>query len=103
MPTTVTLMIFSGRRDPTWTLAAGDVTSLAERLAGFESAPERSTLGYRGFRVQSNDPGLPADVVVRGAPELERFLLATGASSVPPEVRGAVEAAIAAHGTKSSD
>jgi len=94
MPTTVTLMIFSGRRDPTWTLAAGDMTTLAELLAGFQSAAEIGSLGYRGFRVQSNDPGMPADVIVRGAPELERFLLASGAKTVPPEVREAVERAI---------
>ena len=94
MPTTVTLMIFSGRRDPTWTLAAGDAATLAGRLAGFETAPEIGSLGYRGFRVQSNDPGMPADVIVRAAPELERFLLTTGASSVPPEVRETVERAI---------
>ncbi len=95
MPTTVTLMIFSGRRDPTWTLAAGEVTALAERLTGFESAGERTALGYRGFRVQSDEPGMPADIIVRGAPELERFLLATGGSNVPAELRDAVEAAIA--------
>jgi hypothetical protein len=94
MPTTVTLMIFSGRRDPTWMLAAGDETRLAARLAGFESAPESGALGYRGFRVQSNEPGLPTDVIVRGAPELERFLLATGGLNVPPDVQSAVEKAI---------
>ena len=90
MPTTVTLMIFSGRRDPSWTLAAGEEAQLAGRLTGFDSAPESGALGYRGFRVQSNEPGMPADVIVRGAPEIERFLMATGGSNVPPEVRSAV-------------
>ena len=94
MSTTVTLMIFSGRRDPSWTLAAGHVTTLAGRLAGFETAPETGSLGYRGFRVQSNDAGMPADVIVRGAPELERFLLATGAPHLPPQVREVAERAI---------
>jgi hypothetical protein len=94
MPTTVTLMIFSGRRDPTWTLAAGEEAQLAERLAGFESAPESGSLGYRGFRVQSNEPDLPADVIVRSAPDLERFLLATGGLNVQPEVRSLVEETI---------
>jgi len=94
MSTTVTLMIFSGRRDPNWTLAAGDAATLAGRLAGFESAPETGALGYRGFRVQSNDAGMPAEVIVRDAPDLERFLLETGASNIPPEVREAAERAI---------
>jgi hypothetical protein len=94
MPTTVTLLIYSGRRDPTWILAAGDAATLAERLVGFESRPELGSLGYRGFRVQSTDPGMPAGTIVRGAPELERFLLGTGASAIPPEVRDAVERAI---------
>ena len=87
-------MIFSGRRDPSWTLAAGDGASLAERIAGFKSAPESSALGYRGFRVQSNEPGMPADIIVRGAPELERFLLETGGSNVPSEVRSVAEKSI---------
>lgn len=94
MPVTVTLLIFSGRRDPTWTLAAGDESQLAKRLAGYQSAPESGALGYRGFRVQSNEAGMPADVIVRGAPEIERFLLATGGPNIPPEVRSVVEEAI---------
>jgi hypothetical protein len=94
MPTTVTLMIFSGRPDPTWILAAGDAATLAERLAGFASAPEIGSLGYRGFRVQSTDPGMPSDVIIRSAPEIERLLLATGAAVVPRELRDMVEGAI---------
>ena len=94
MATTVTLLIFSGRRDPTWELPPGEIAALAQMLDGYQSAPELSTLGYRGFQVQSNDPGMLRDVIVRETPELERFLLRTGAGHVPPEIMDAVEAAI---------
>jgi hypothetical protein len=93
--TTVTLLIFSGRRDPTWELPAEEATSLTRWLEGLRSAPELSTLGYCGFRVRSNDPGMPREVVVRDFPELERFLLRTGERHLSPEIIGMVEAAIA--------
>ena len=49
---------------------------------------------YRGFLVQSDDPALPRQFLVRGAPDVERFLLGTGASHLSREVIEAVEAAI---------
>jgi hypothetical protein len=94
MPTSITLLFFSGRRDPTWELPAGDAAWLASRLRDVPSAAPADTLGYRGFLVQSNDPGLPSEVVVRGAAEVERFLLRSGTSHLQPEVIEAVEAAI---------
>jgi hypothetical protein len=94
MPTTVTLLFFSGRRDPMWELPAGDVEWLAQHLRDVPPATPADTLGYRGFLVQSNDPGLPSEVLVRGAAEVERFLLRSGADHLQPEVIDAVEAAI---------
>jgi hypothetical protein len=94
MPTTVTLLFFSGRRDPTWELPAGDAASLVSLLKGLPSAIAVDTLGYRGFLVQSDDPALPRELLVRDAPDVERFLLGTGASHLSREVIEAVEAAI---------
>lgn len=90
MTTTVTLLLFSGRRDPTWELTAGEAGELAARLAGVASAPELSILGYRGFLVQSED----RQILVRGVPEVERFLLETGRRHLDPPVIAAVESAI---------
>ena len=91
--TTVTLLIFSGRRDPEWELTVDEVAALAPSLQDAVPAPESSTLGYRGFLVQSSDPGMPPKVVVRHSPELERLLLRTAEGRLPPEIiRAAAEA-----------
>ena len=92
--TTVTLLIFSGRPDPKWQLADEDARALAERLRLVMSAPEASNLGYRGFLLESNDSGLPSRMIVRGAPEVERFLLRTGEQILSPEVARIVADAI---------
>jgi hypothetical protein len=92
--TTVTLLIFSGRPDPTWDLTAGEVNALARRLRQVDSAAEISTLGYRGFLVQSDDPGMPTKVIVRDLPQLERFLLGSGRKRLTPEITRIVEEAI---------
>jgi hypothetical protein len=84
--TTVTLLIFSGRPDPSWELAAGEVASLVPHVQGLGPAPEISSLGYRGFLVRSDDPGMPPEVVVRHVPELERLLLRTGERRLSPEI-----------------
>ena len=92
--TTVTLLIFSGRPDPTWELAAEEVMELIPKLRNVASAEELSILGYRGFLVLSDEPGMPSKVIVRGEPELERFLLRTGRRNLSPEIVGVVEQAI---------
>lgn len=92
--TTVTLLIFSGRPDPKWELPEEDGKVLAELLGSTRSAPEISTLGYRGFLVESNGAGLPSRIVVRGLPRVERFLLQTGQRLLPPEVARIVTDAI---------
>jgi hypothetical protein len=94
MTTTVTLLLFSGRQDPTWELTAGDAASLASLIKGLPSAIPVDTLGYRGFLVQSDDPALPRQCLVRDAPDVERFLLRTGVNDLPREVFEAAETAI---------
>jgi hypothetical protein len=92
--TTVTLLIFSGRPDPIWELTPGEVAELVPQLREFEPAAELSNLGYRGFLVHSDDPGVSPTVIVRQSPELERFLLRTGERHLPPEIIRLVEQAI---------
>ena len=94
MATTITLLFFSGRRDPTWELAAGDAATLAALLENRDSAADRSSLGYRGFLVQSDDAALPGRTVVRDLPEVEQFLLRSGAVHLEPSVFAAVQSAI---------
>lgn len=84
--TTVTLLIFSGRPDPTWELAGREVAELVQQLRDVAPAPEISTLGYRGFHVRSDDPDMPSEVIVRHSPEVERLLLRTGERRLAPEI-----------------
>jgi hypothetical protein len=53
--TTVELDAFSGRPNPTWTLADAERTELKRRLAALPRAPVDAVpdvgLGYRGFRI----------------------------------------------------
>jgi hypothetical protein len=92
--TTVTLLIFSGRPNPTWELAAEEVIELIPKLLDAVSAEEPSILGYGGFLVESNDPGMPAKMIVRDDAELERFMLRTGRRYLSPEIIRTVEQAI---------
>ena len=92
--TTVTLLIFSGRPDPTWELTAEEVSQLVQKLRDVDSAEELSKLGYRGFLVQSDDPGMPSKMIVRNSPEVERFLLSTSKRVLDPDIIQVVEQAI---------
>jgi hypothetical protein len=92
--TTVTLLIFSGRLNPRWELAAEEVMKLIPKLRDAVSAEEPSTLGYGGFLVESNEPGMPAEIIVRDDAEVERFLLRTVRSHLSPEIIRTVEQAI---------
>lgn len=92
--TTVTLLIFSGRPDPTWELTAEEVNELVQKLRDVDSAEEVSNLGYRGFLVQSDDPGMPSKMIVRNLFDVERFLLATGDRVLDPGIIRAVDQAI---------
>jgi hypothetical protein len=92
--TTVTLLIFSGRPDPTWELTAEEVSQLVQKLRDVDSAEELSNLGYRGFLVQSDDPGMPSKMIVRSSLEVERFLLSTSKRVLDPDTIQVVEQAI---------
>ncbi|MFI4987922.1 MAG: hypothetical protein ACHQF3_10815 [Alphaproteobacteria bacterium] len=104
----MTLDIFSGRPNPRWALAAGEASSLAERLAalprkeGAEAEPPG--LGYRGLLVEfAEGPRIETPVrvyrgsVLRGVVRfadpgrtLERWLLETGRNAIPPELAAAL-------------
>ena len=92
--TTVTLLIFSGRPDPTWELTAEEVSELVQKLRDVDSAEELSNLGYRGFLVQSDDPGMPSKMIVRNSLEVERFLLSTSKRVLDPDIIQVVDQAI---------
>src|SRR3954454_19332066 len=65
----VTLDVFSGRPNPSWTLSVNEEAELARRLQtlppSFQS-PAGSDLGYRGFLLvnDSKRPDFPSEVVV---------------------------------------
>src|ERR1700676_3786237 len=65
----VTLDIFSGRPNPSWTMCADDEKELARQLADLPRAgevPGGDDLGYRGFVITNHagQSGLPAEVRV---------------------------------------
>ena len=81
----VTLGVFSGRRDPTWSVAAKDPNykTIVDRLAkarkagviyNLEAAPAR--LGYKGFAVQEGKTR-PQLVVGANTIQLQQLLLKT--------------------------
>ena len=103
----VELDVFSGRPNPTWTLAEPDATAYREKVGGLpvaSSGQVANNLGYRGFVVRTGDEVV---VVQRGVVrktkgsttayasdpnrDLERWLLRSGRSSVEPEVLTSVE------------
>jgi hypothetical protein len=68
---TVELDVYSGRPNPTWTLTAEEITTLAARLNGLplsDSPPPESGLGYRGFLITNPERagGLPPRIRVAG-------------------------------------
>lgn len=97
----VELDMFSGRPNPTWTLPAGQTTSLLGMVSGLSrtAAPARTgELGYRGMIARMLEPApweLHAHngiVTVNGTPysdpgrRVERWLLETGRPFVDPWV-----------------
>ena len=116
----VSLDIFSGRPDPTWSLTTADTNALRailDRLAPAPCPPLPGRLGYRGFVVHLNQlpgalPEAPTDLrahtatVWLGSPwsdspatvcrldpdrRVERTLLASGASSLDAELYQVVD------------
>jgi hypothetical protein len=115
-PTSVTLGIYSGRPDPSWTLTDAQAAELSLRLgllsAAFGNPPEGG-LGYHGFTIVTAAAGLadrslvayrgavaepgPAarSYLVDAARSVERYLLDTGRSHLAPDEISAVEADLA--------
>jgi hypothetical protein len=65
----VTLDIFSGRPNPSWTMGPEDEKELAKRLAGLPRVREfrgSDDLGYRGFVIinETGEGAFPAEVRV---------------------------------------
>jgi hypothetical protein len=69
----VTLDIFSGRPNPSWTLNPAEAKELVQRLVGLPPArqpPPSVGLGYRGFLITNpqEEGGLPGEIrACRGA------------------------------------
>jgi hypothetical protein len=109
----VTLHVFSGRPNPAWLIPEDGAVEFNERLARITIAARVSTLkpagvtgglGYRGFTVQDQngarsitihagiiDPGRHSMTFLTEDRELERWLLTTGRTAIPEEVRLYVE------------
>jgi hypothetical protein len=65
----VTLEVFSGRPNPSWTLSTDEERELVRRLQGLPASvgsPTEGDLGYRGFRIVtlSKTAQLPSEVLV---------------------------------------
>jgi hypothetical protein len=65
----VTLEVFSGRPNPSWTLSAEQEQELIRRLQSLppsDRSPAGGGLGYRGFRIVNNSrrAQVPSEVVV---------------------------------------
>jgi hypothetical protein len=111
----VTLDVYSGRPNPSWTLSDEQVRELRARIEALASSPappaQPGRLGYRGLTAEL--PGLDVsvfrgDVTVRAGAsvrhsadtdrQLERWLLDTGRDKLSPDLMRVVEAEIARHG-----
>lgn len=107
MSVTVTMRIFSGRKDPSWELDDEQIAELKRRLASayatslLKPPGLRGRLGYSGFTIRSTwEPGLEPEIFVdrgfididRFAPthiigsELELWLLRTGSQTINPDL-----------------
>jgi hypothetical protein len=103
---TVVLDIFSGRPSPSWNLTAAQTEELVRLLKSLPAdesqgeADQAPGLGYRGFTVQGRSAWIAAfrgrvsvksDRAERRLSDpdrsVERWLLATGAPSLEPDVR----------------
>lgn len=82
----ITMLIFSGRADPTWVLEGAQEDELRRLLDSPAFEPARAIIpwrmGYRGFRII--DPALPDQQrEFFGAPIVEQFLLNTAPDDSP--------------------
>jgi hypothetical protein len=111
-PVQVTLGIYSGRADPTWTLTDAEAASLGAalaKLAGVVGLPPVGGLGYHGFTIERPDgtvvafngavapPGDRARAYLADpARTIERLLLETARPHVAGNELVEVERALAA-------
>ncbi len=116
MGVTVRCQIFSGRRDPMWTLSPSQVSeirALIDALTGrtlLKPAAVAGALGYRGFLIHSDDVEEAltpeSSVIVHGGiidrqrfelnlvdekNAVERWLLQSGGSAIDPDLRTRIE------------
>jgi hypothetical protein len=103
----VTLGIYSGRADPTWTLAGAEAAAVERAIQALPEAagsPPEGGLGYHGFTVTRGGSNLTAYLgavwaggggpqVIRRDPErtVERLLLELGRTELTPEEIAEVE------------
>ena len=116
----VTLDIFSGRPNPSWTLSEGEQKQLLDRVTGRAVAPVEAAefaLGYRGLVVQTAEDdvkGLPQQFRIAGVTptgeasrvtgdralsldeenEVAQFLLTLGHAEVPDDLQQFVAGAL---------
>ncbi len=122
MSVTVTLHVFSGRPDPSWELTATEANDLVARLKQIQKTTLlkppgfASMLGYRGFSINAvREPSLDPQIYVHQGivdldrfdvnrvtddPDLERWLLGTGGTAIPDDVRKIVQAELSGAANK---
>lgn len=108
----VTLDVFSGRKNPSWTIPTSDENSLITQLqnagAAFANTGPASKLGYRGMRISVSDPkdaraaaqlaaagAKDGSLYIEGSPEVEQYLLSTSGDTVDSAVSKYVNTTIA--------
>src|SRR5689334_1218391 len=118
MSVNVTLMVYSGRENPSWDLSTDQVGTLRERLSGLRGTtmerPEGMLggLGYQGFAINANqemdiEPNIfvhnnivdlgPNSVALRdNGNSLETWLLDSAGSAINQQVRGYVQSQFSA-------
>lgn len=82
----ITLDIFSGLPNPSWTLSTEDANKLVSRLAGKALSPADAgsgVLGFRGYIISTSSDDDDA-AAKAGLPETFRVAAGEGASIVPP-------------------
>ena len=114
---TVTLDVFSGRPNPSWTLAPEQVRELQDRIKALSmplaGEPDVPDLGYRGVTVTISGSETSAISVARGGitltqgssaarfqdagRALERWLVHTGEAQLSPDLLRLVESDLSAH------